>query len=165
MSQLPILKKYDFKSVGRTEVEFQEASINRTAGIPIGIKTPVELSVGSNAGPFRMNQDLGEQIKDNFRNMLATNHGDRVMLYDFGANLQELAFELGAEGGDVKAIQRIRTTTEKYMPFIQLETFEPMREADLVDSGMATIGVRVVYSVPRIQLFKQGVEVLIYTAG
>jgi phage baseplate assembly protein W len=112
-----------------------------------------------------MKQDLGEQMKDNFRNMLATNHGDRVMLHDFGANLQELAFELGAESGDVKAIQRIRKTTEKYMPFIQLETFEPIREADLVDSGMATVGVRVAYSVPKIQLFKQGVEVLIYTAG
>ena len=109
--------------------------------------------------------DLAAQIKDNFRNMIATNHGDRLMLFDFGANLAELSFELGNENTDVMAINRIRRTTEKYMPFIQLQTFEPIKQLDKAAAGLAVVGVRVIYSVPSLRIRDQGVEVLIYTAG
>jgi len=165
MSQLPIAKKYDFKSVGRTQNEFESALVNKAKNLPIGIKTPMELSVGGNAGPFAMRDKLVDQIKDNFRNMLATNHGDRLMLHDFGANLERLAFELCAEAGDTKAINQIRKTTEKYMPYVSLDTFESFREEDEVKSGMANIRIRVVFGIPKLGVTNQGVEVIIYSAG
>ena len=166
MSQLPLRKSYDFQSVGRMEVEFQDSLIDTSVDIPIGIKTPMEMSTGGNTGPFKMRTNLGDQVKDNFRNMLATNHGDRLMLYDFGANLEELAFELCAEAGDVRAINRIRRATEKYMPYIQLETFEPIRETTSEKTAsIAVVGIRVIYSVPKLGLSNQGVEVVIYAAG
>jgi len=165
MSQVPIIKKYDFQSVGRLDVDFQAGLIDKTLSMPIGIKTPMELSRAGPSGPFKMHDNLGNQIKDNFRNMLATNHGDRVMLYDFGANLQELCFELGSEEGDVRAINNIRQTTEKYMPYITLNTFEPIRSSNDSSSGLAVVGVRVIYSVPTAGLQDQGIEVIIYASG
>ena len=152
MSQVPIRKSYDFKSVGRLEPEFQASLINKVAEIPVGFKTPMELNTGGNTGPFKMRMALAEQIKDNFRNMIATNHGDRLMLFDFGANLEELAFELGTENGDILAINRIRKTTEKYMPFIQLQTFEPIKEASETNTGLAVVGVRVLYGLSLIHI-------------
>jgi len=163
MSQ--VLKKYDFQSVGRLDSDFQASLIDTSADIPVGIKTPMELSTSGDSGPFKMRTSLGEQIKDNFRNMLSTNHGDRLMLHDFGANLEGLAFELGTEGGDVQAINRIRRATEKYMPYIQLQTFEPVRENDEAGVGLAVVGIKVIYSVPKLGLGNQGVEVIIYAAG
>ena len=112
-----------------------------------------------------MRMTVAEQIKDNFRNMLATNHGERMVLHDFGANLEELCFELGTETSDVQAIRRIRKTTEKYMPFIQLNTFEPIKEENLGGTGIAFIGILVVYSVPTLNIEDQAVEVILYTAG
>jgi len=108
LSQVPIQKSYDFEAVGRLEAEFENTLTDTVAEIPIGFKTPMEMSVGANSGPFKMRMDLAAQIKDNFRNMIATNHGDRLMLFDFGANLAELSFELGNENTDVMAINRIR---------------------------------------------------------
>ena len=165
MSEGQILKTYDFNSVGQTESEFQSSLVNRSESVPVGIKTPLELSNSGNAGPFKMRNILGDQIRDNFRNMLSTNHGDRIMLYDFGANLQELTFELGTDASDTKAVNRIRKTTNKYMPFISLQTFQPIRQNDEAGTGLAFIGILVVYSVPNLQLESQAVEVILYTAG
>ena len=157
-------KTYDFASVGETQVEFQNRLVDPALNLPIGIKTPLELSYGS-SGPFKMRTDLGKQIRDNFLNMLSTNYGDRLMLTDFGANLEELAFELGSEGGDLQAVARIKRTTQKYMPFINLDTFEPITEKDGSGSTLAKVGVRVTYSVPSIDLRNQVVEVIIYSGG
>ena len=165
MSQVPIRKSYDFKSVGRLEPEFRSSLIDTTESVPIGFKTPLEMASIATGGPFRMRTDLAAQIKDNFRNMIATNHGDRLMLHDFGANLAELAFELGAENTDIMAINRIRRTTEKYMPFVQLQTFEPIKRTNEATNGVAVVGVRVIYSVPSLRVREQAVEVIIYTAG
>ena len=165
MSEGQISKTYNFNSVGQTEIEFQKDLIDRMAEIPVGIKTPLELANAGNSGPLKMRNNLGDQIRDNFRNMLSTNHGDRLMLYDFGANLQELTFELGADASDSKAISRIRKTTNKYMPFINLETFRPIRQNDKTDTGLAYIGIMVGYSVPELSLINQAVEVILYTAG
>ena len=157
-------KKYDFASVGETGVEFNNRLVDTESSVPIGIKTPMELGY-DNAGPFKMHTQLEAQIKDNFRNMLLTNHGDRLMLDDFGANLEGLAFELLTEAGDTQAINRIRRTTLKYMPFINLMTFEPVQKANN-DSALASVGVRVTYTIPTISTTKEhALEVLIHATG
>lgn len=165
MSESQVRKTYDFNSVGQLETEFVDSLIDPLESIPVGIKTPMELASDGTGGPFKMRNDLGKQIRDNFRNMLSTNHGDRLMLYDFGANLQELTFELGSDGPDTEAIRRIAKTTEKYMPFISLETFESIQQPDLGGNNLAHIGFVVRYSVPQINLTNQAVEVVLYTAG
>jgi len=156
-------KTYDFASVGELNTVFENRLVEKSAGFPVGIKTPMEMGY-DNAGPFKMNTSLAEQIRDNFRNMIQTNHGDRLMLPDFGANLQGLAFELLTENGDILAINRIRKTTTKYMPFINLKTFEPIQRRN-DDAGLASVGVRVTYSVPTIDATEYAIEVIIYSGG
>jgi len=165
VSEGQVSKTYDFNSVGELDNEFQSNLLDPLESIPVGIKTPMELANDGTAGPFKMRSDLGEQIRDNFRNMLATNHGDRIMLFDFGANLEELTFELGTESSDTEAIRRIQRTTSKYMPFIALETFEPIRQPDLAGNNLAFIGILVRYNVPQLNLNNQAVEIILYTAG
>jgi len=156
-------KIYSFKSVGEVEADRASRSGDLNAFLPIGIKTPMRLSPNQNT-LFEMHTSLASQIRDNFRNMLATNHGERLSIYDFGANLVPLAFELGAESIDAQAIRRISATTEKYMPFISLDTFESFRE-NSDDGSLAKIGIRVGYSVPSIQAYNQFVEALIFAIG
>ena len=165
MSEGQIAKKYDFSSVGQLEPDFQKTLVDPFENVPVGIKTPMELAVNGTSGPFKMRMSVADQIKDNFRNMLSTNHGDRMVLYDFGANLESLCFELGTETSDHQAINRIRKTTEKYMPFIQLNTFEPIKQENIDSTGLAFIGILVIYSVPALNLNNQAVEVVLYTAG
>jgi phage baseplate assembly protein W len=157
---------YDFQSVGESLETYRE---NRRLGdsvvIPIGIKTPMSIATDT-GGLFVMNSTLVSQIKDNLKNLLLTNHGERLGLYDYGANLKELTMELGSDNFDTEAIRRIKTACAKYMPYLNLSTFEPKidKDADQV-SGISMISVRVTFSIPLAESGVQAIEVVLYTAG
>ena len=159
-------KTYDFNSVGQTSISARSSFVTTESEVsPIGIVTPLQLGRGSD-GLFRMSKDLVTQVRDNFRNMLSTNWGERLMLHDFGANLTELAFELGSDTADLEAVMRIKATTEKYMPFIRLETFESFTEdSPYGTTGLALVGIRVTYTVHSISEQQFAEEVIIYSAG
>ena len=156
-------KVYSFKSVGETITQRQERENTVTTALPIGIKTPLRLSQ-NDSSLFVMNTTLASQLRDNFKNMLSTNHGERYMLFDYGANLLPLAFELGSDDFDSLAIQNISTTTSKYMPYITLETFEPFKIPS-EEGGLAKIGVRVAFSASQLGIENQVVETIIYAGG
>ena len=155
-------KVYDFKSVGELDVDKKQEQLNeKKKNTPIGISTPV--SLGNNS-LLKMHTDRMKVICDNFRNMLMTNHGDRLGFYDFGANLAELTFELGAEKGDAEATRRISKTTSKFMPYVNLDTFEPFIER-FDNEHTAKVGIRVTFTVPLLSNEQKSVEVLLYVAG
>lgn len=159
-------KKYDFKAVGQTLEESNKSkrqNADRLAGLPLSISTPVRLS--SKAGTlFEMHTSLEQQIRDNFRNMITTNHGERLMLADFGGDLKSLAYDLGSEDSDTAAIKKIMATTKKYMPYISLDTFESIRELS-DDGSLSRVGVRITYSVPTAGIPSSTIEVLIISTG
>jgi phage baseplate assembly protein W len=154
-------KVYNFSSVGQLESKVRDVQ-SVVSPNPIGISTPIRFGT-SEKGTFDMHIDLAKQIRDNFRNMIATNHGERLIYQDFGANLKSLVFELGTEEADNIALQRIVKTTSKYMPFVTLNTFEPV---SLGSDGYGNARTKVVinYSVPSLFLKDQVIEV-IFTYG
>ena len=112
-----------------------------------------------------MSQELTTQVGDNLRNLISTNHGERLMLYDFGANLEELIFELGAEDVDTEAVIRIKTAVEKYMPYIQLLTFETFEPPVTTNTGLAYIGIKIRYMVPDASSKEMEEEIILAAAG
>ena len=157
-------KKYDFASVGETTEDVVKGFSNPNENIPIGILTPVSLGFG-NEGIFKMSHDLLDQVADNLRNLISTNHGERLMLYDFGANLDDLVFELGAEDVDTEAIVRIKRAVEKYMPFVQLMTFETFDPPNITGTGLAYVGVRIRFMVPSVSSKEMEEEIVLAAAG
>lgn len=158
-------KTYDFNSVGQTSAKYRKDWKDPAANFPIGIRTPLRFGYG-NDGVFKMSTDLATQVRDNFRNMIATNWGERLMLNDFGGNLAELAFEMGNEEGDLEAIARVQATIDKYMPFIKPSTFEPFNEASEIDTtGLTKIGVRISYTIEGLGTDLYQDEIIIYSAG
>lgn len=156
-------KVYDFKSAGLKPESFDQANNPSGDLLPIGIVTPMQLS-SRDGTLFEMHTSLTKQIRDNFKNMLSTNKGERLMICDFGANLKPLAYSLGTDAGDGAAISRISSATERFMPFISLQTFEPIRE-ESKDGSLVKSGVRVTYTVPQMGLSEQTIEVIIMSAG
>jgi hypothetical protein len=155
-------KVYSFKSVGELDVDNRKNTETNKQKLPISIATPVQL--GNNNSLLKMHTDQLKAVADNFRNMIMTNHGGRLGFYDFGANLEELTFELGSEDGDAEATRRIARTTAKYMPYINLDTFEPFVEK-FDNQHTGKVGIRVTYTIPSISTDLKSVEVLLYVAG
>ena len=154
-------KVYDFKSVGLQQDKFQENFIDTQLSTPVGILTPVSFAQYGGAGSvFAMSTDLQVQIADNLRNLLVTNHGERLMLTDFGANLRPLAFELTSNTGIDEALMRISSAVSKFMPFVELQEFEP--KVEKAENGdIIQVAIRVGYSIPSIQVTGQQVKVVL----
>lgn len=151
----------EFKSVG--ERFDAKKFVPETNEIPIGIKTPLRFGT-KNDGIFAMHFDAADQIRDNFRNLLLTNHGERLGLYNFGANLRSLSFELGQDTFDVQAITNIQTAINRFMSFIEPRTFE----SKLLPSGNANVDrvdISIVYDVPRLGISNQKIIVTISVGG
>lgn len=163
---MQLRKKYDFSSVGELQEDLDKsrsARLEAERQIPYGIKVPLELGSDSD-GILKMHYSSDDALADNFRNMVMTNHGERLGLYDFGANLAELAFELGTDEFDTEAIRRIRRTTEKYMPYIQLITFEPLVDRN-DNKEVAKVGVRITYKVNALSPKDRAIEAIVFVAG
>lgn len=157
------LKVYSFKSVGETLEEYNKRQDAKQIVQPIGVKTPLRLSEGA-SDLFDMHFSMGDQVSDNLRNLILTNKGERLCMPDFGANLKGIVFDLGTESGDTAAIGRISRAVAKYMPFVSLNTFEPVIIKNEV-KAISTIGIKITYSVPDLDVENRVLEVILNYGG
>lgn len=115
---------------------------------PIGIKTPLELDETQSINIFKMHYTSLDQLSDNLRNLILTNHGERLGMYDLGANLRPLLTDFSNKDNfDKEAMRRIKATAAKYMPFVTLLGYES--KVDRTDNTYTGIlNMLIAYKVP-----------------
>ena len=151
---------YSFKAAGKTQQQIEEAKLT-SSPTPIGIKTPLQM--GTDEGIFAMHYELIDQVHDNLRNLLLTNWGERLGLYDFGANLRPICTELVSQDDfDSNAINRISNAVAKWMPYISLEDFVSQID-HLENKNTGVIRLTVTYVVPTLSPTKRALQVVLYT--
>lgn len=151
--------QFSFKSSGQTKEKQAIEALTKTAA-PIGIITPLRL--GSQEGIYGMNYNLPDQVHDNLRNLLQTNWGEHLGIYDFGANLRPITTEfVSQEDFDAEAIKRISAAVSKWMPFISLEDF--ISEVDRTQNkNTGVFKITVSYTIPALQTGKRALLVTLY---
>ena len=160
-----VQQSYSFKSVGSTQQEIDEIEANPTKGFPIGIKTPIQFS-SDESSLFKMHKKLIDQVSDNLRNLVLTNHGERLGIYNFGANIRSLAFELGTEDVDREAMRRISAAVGIFMPYIQLRDFIPNISPVVAGGTTATkIELALTFAIPDLSPDSKKIVVTMLVAG
>jgi len=158
--------KFAFKSTGRDIVSVLSDSAELTiakSAIPIGIMTPLRRSQ-TGQGIFEMYYDVTSQVADNLRNLVQTNHGERLGRPSFGANLRPLSMEImGQEKFESEAMSRISRSVSKYLPFINLKTMSVSSHRD-TEFGLPQAVIRLEYDVKRLGK-KKILDVVITLAG
>jgi phage baseplate assembly protein W len=150
---------YSFKSVGRT-ASTQLAEAPAESPIPIGIKTPLRL--GSGEGIWGMHYDMVDVVHDNLRNLILTNWGERLGVYDYGANLKELTTELvSVDDFESEAIVRIKDAVGRWMPYVVLQNFVGKTEHE-GNQKIGIISFQVTYDVPVLQVQNKALEISMY---
>lgn len=155
----------NFRSVGKTRDQVNTETQATTASLtPIGLKTPLQFGQNSE-GVFAMHFSLADQLHDNLRNLILTNWGERVALYDFGANLRELVTELtNLDDFDNEATKRIAQAIAKWMPYVQPQTFTSSVDNN-DNQNTAVVHVRITYDIPLLNITGKVLVVTLYAIG
>jgi len=148
----------------------QESQPKRT---PIGIKTPLEFSRKSRKQLFHMNDNPIFQIKDNLRNLILTEKGERIGRPDYGCGLKDYVFDLTAiPNYEQKVINIIKGQVEKFMPFVLITNIEILDyysngvdQFDERSSRLAALLLRISFDVQKIAVKNQKIDVIIFSGG
>jgi hypothetical protein len=99
-----------------------------------GLSPRLPLAIDKVDGPYRLIKSYTALAKQNFKMLLLTVPGERIMNPDFGVGLKAYLFEQNAPGTYAKINDRILEQTGRYMPFIQVNKIDfsvPENEPDL----------------------------------
>lgn len=83
----------------------------------VGITLPIERG---NTGYFRQSTTVFEQVRSNFKNLVLTKKGERLMQPDFGCDITNLLFEQITEETEDQIKSSITSAAEKWMPFLEV---------------------------------------------
>ena len=161
---------FNFKSTGK-RADDRSLSTERITNkeVDIGIKTP--LSNIQERQIFDMHTDPRSQIRDNLRNLVMTNRGERLGLYNFGADLSSLLFDFTSVENILPEIEkRIRESVDLFMPGLVIDEVSGVEldrneKNEVNRKGMVKIRLRIVYSIPAARVNSQGIEVTLQNAG
>jgi len=70
---------------------------------------------------FALTQTMLDVIKQNLKNLVLTNPGERIMMPEFGVGIKTFLFELNNSNTQGAIQSAIVTQAKKYMPFINVE--------------------------------------------
>lgn len=86
-----------------------------------GISVLLPLIYSKQDGPFELNKEVKDTVKQNFKNLILTNKGERLMDPLFGVGIEQYLFENYYESINFLIKSEIITQTQKYMPFITIQ--------------------------------------------
>ena len=69
---------------------------------------------------YALTTSMIQVVKQNFKNLVLTNPGERLMIPDFGVGIKRFLFEMNGESTYGSIRSAIATQVSKYMPFIKV---------------------------------------------
>ncbi len=92
---------------------------------PIGIKTPLEKGTLDSESLFKMHFNIVDQIKDNLKNLIMTQKGERLGFPDYGTRLRAIYSNTSITEDQMAeyASLEIKNAVESFMPNISLLEF------------------------------------------
>lgn len=154
-----------FQHVGLRQTEVRNlVTILSQSTEQIGFKTPLSFDWSGN-DLFVMTTDLGSQLEDDMKNLVLTNHGERLGKYNYGCNLKPLLTEYTTdENFQQEAMLRINTAFTKFMPFVELEGFDhKVLYEDNQYTGIISVFIK--YSISRARISNKILEVILRVIG
>jgi phage baseplate assembly protein W len=103
----------------------------------IGITLPIRLG---NTGMFEQSIDTITQTRSNFRNLILTKKGERLVQTTFGCDIWRILFEPMTEDTLESARFSVEQAVDDWLPFIELIDFDISS-----DENRAKISIRCLY--------------------
>ena len=115
-----------------------------------GIGPALPLRRDTSFGTFSLITDYTTEVRQNFKNLVLTSPGERIMNTDFGVGIRNFLFENYATA-KTKIRQRLNSQVRRYMPFIQIQdVLFDSDQASLADRNI--LSIKIIFSVPDLNL-------------
>jgi phage baseplate assembly protein W len=115
-----------------------------------GLSVALPLQVSATDGPYRLNKNLGQVIRQNFKNMILTSPGERIMIPEFGVGLKRILFENFSSRTKERIVTQIQKQIDVYMPFIVLERISFLTNEDNNKLALNELRITIQYNAPSI---------------
>tara|TARA_Y100000310_G_scaffold307214_1_gene349118 strand:- start:9 stop:395 length:387 start_codon:yes stop_codon:yes gene_type:complete len=112
-----------------------------------GFSPKFPLQRSNRVGVYELNTTFKDTIQQNFKNLILTNNGERIMDIDFGVGIRSYFFEPKTASVLSDISEKIHFQAKKYMPFITINSIEFSGSED--DSNL--IGIQITYTIAPLQ--------------
>ena len=114
----------------------------------IGYSPKFPLQFDNEVGAYSLNTTLGAVAKQNFKNLLLTSKGERIMDMDFGVGLRRFLFEPIEAGTRALIARAIEDQVEKYLSYITISEVSFATSESEGSTISHLLSVQVKFSVP-----------------
>lgn len=101
----------------------------------VGVSVKLPLQSDSNDGLFKLNKTAVDAVKQNFKMLLLTEEGEKVMDVNFGVGLRKQLFENFTFQTSQNIKEKILQQTAKYLPFIRIINIQ-LGDSQFSDSAL-----------------------------
>lgn len=112
-----------------------------------GLTPKIPLSLASEGG-YALLTELQDVVKQNFKNLVLTEPGERIMDSNFGVGLTRYLFEQKDGITQIDITDRVAQQTSRYMPYVNIDDI--IFDSNEQESNY--LAVSIYYSVPSIDI-------------
>ena len=114
--------------------------------VKIGIDLPIRRGDGLD-GFFASTSTTIEAVKNNIRNLLQTNEGERFFQPNLGLNLRRLLFEHITNENLIGVQDAILDKIEFWLPFVEVRDIQVLSRDNTTDIGVNEIRVKILFNI------------------
>ncbi len=114
--------------------------------VKVGIDLPIRRG-DVNDGFFATTSTTIEAVKNNIRNLLQTNEGERFFQPNLGMNLRQLLFEHINEENLIGVQDAILDKFQFWLPFVEVRDIQILSIDNTTDIGMNEIRVKILFNI------------------
>jgi len=114
--------------------------------VKVGIDLPIRRGSDKD-GFFASTSTTIEAVKNNIRNLLQTNEGERFFQPNLGLNLRRLLFEHITNENLIGIQDSILDKIEFWLPFVEVRDIQVLSKDDTTDIGVNEIRVKILFNI------------------
>ena len=116
-----------------------------------GFSPKLPLSVDADDG-YALTKNLKELAKQNFKNLVLTSPGERIMDPEFGVGIRSYLFENNGIQTQGRIDARVRSQVQKYLPYIDIDSIEFNNMDVNPNVSENFLGVRISYRIKKLAI-------------
>tara|TARA_R100000231_G_scaffold6204_1_gene9230 strand:- start:1378 stop:1863 length:486 start_codon:yes stop_codon:yes gene_type:complete len=114
--------------------------IDNDSNVKVGINLPFTVN-SEGSGAVSSTSTTIEAVKNNIRNLLQTNPGERLMQPNLGVELRSIIFETIDEATLIAIQDIILDSVEYWLPFVEVQDIQLLQDARATDSNKVIVKI------------------------